>query len=287
MTRRLAHFILLLVGSFGLAGCDRGSETTPPVAATDITPEAQAFYAAHPDFFHFRTLADLPPDLPWQDGSDLPEIGSDEAKKGGIQYGSLQDFPRTLRTVGPDSNGSFRPFILDYTSIQLAHRHPDNFDYYPGTAKAWAVDQANKTVYIKLYPDARWSDGVPLTADDFVFMFFFYQTDYIVAPWYKNWYGTQYTNITRYDDHTFSVTIPDAKPDMDSRVLELQGVPQHFFKELGDDFVDRYQWKFVPTTGPYVVLDEDIKKGRSIALTRINDWWARDKKFWKNRYNTS
>lgn len=275
---------MLLAGLVMLAGCGGGDDAAPE-AALDNTDEVRAYYAAHPDFFTFRTLADLPTDLEWQTGMHLPEIGSDEAKKGGTQYGWLQDFPRTLRIAGPDSNGSFRPFILDYTSVNLAHRHPDEFEYYPGTAEAWAVDRENKTVYVKLNRDARWSDGEPLTTDDFMFMFFFFQSDYIVAPWYNNWYGTQYTNITRYDDYTFSISIPDAKPDMDSRVLGLRGIPQHFFKELGDDYVERYQWRFVPTTGPYVVREEDIRKGRSIALTRLEDWWAKDMKFWKNRYN--
>ncbi|XOV87156.1 MAG: extracellular solute-binding protein [Pseudomonadota bacterium] len=277
---------VLLAALLALAGCGGGSSDQEPAAdAPDITAEVEAYYAANPDFFSFRTLAGLPANLNWEDGSHLPEIGSDEAIKGGTQYGALQDFPRTLRFVGPDSNGSFRPFILDYTTLALAHRHPDEFDYYPGLAEAWAVDRENKTIYVKLDPRARWSDGEPLTADDFMFMFFFYRSDYIVAPWYTNWYGTQYTNITRYDDYTFSITIPEAKPDMDSRVLELRGVPQHFFREMGPDFVERYQWRFVPTSGPYVVLDEDIKKGRSIALRRLPDWWAKDKKFWKNRYN--
>jgi hypothetical protein len=37
-------------------------------------------------------------------------------------------------------------------------------------------------------------------------MFWFYRSPYIRAPWYNNWYGSQYTNITRYDEHTFSIT---------------------------------------------------------------------------------
>jgi microcin C transport system substrate-binding protein len=118
-----------------------------------------------------------------------------------------------------------------------------------------------------------------------MFMFFMYQTDYIVAPWYKNFYLTQYTNITRYDDLTFSITLPEAKPDMATRALDVRPMPAHFYKELGDDFVDRYQWRFQPTSGPYVIKEKDIKKGSSITLTRLKDWWAKDNKFWKNRYN--
>ncbi len=276
--------VLFLAGSM-LVGCGGSDSDAPAEPERDNTAEVQAYYEANPDFFSFKTPADLPADLEWQDGSHLPEIGSPNARKGGTQYGSLQDFPRTLRTVGPDSNGSFRPFILDDTFMRLAYRHPDEFEYYPGTAKAWAIDKENRTIYVKIDPEARWNDGEPLTADDFMFMFFFYQSDYIVAPWYNNWYKTKYLNITKYDDLTFSITVPEAKPDLGTSVLELTGMPQHFFKELGDDFVERYQWRNVPTPGPYVIKDEDIRKGRSIALTKIDDWWAKDKQFWKYRYN--
>ncbi len=272
-----------------LAGCgefdvDVGQEPAPE-PGPDISAEVQAYYADHPDFFHFKTIDDLPADLIWQDGSHLPDIGSPEAVKGGVQYGSIQDFPRTLRTVGPDSNGSFRPWLLDNVAMSLAHRHPDEFELYPGLAKEWAVSRETKTVYVRLDPAVRWSDDVPVTADDFLFMFFFFQSPYIQAPWYNNWYGTQYTNITKYDDYTFSVAVAAAKPDMDVRVLGLGPRPRHFYRELGDDFVERYQWRFAPTTGAYVVRDEDIRKGHSIALTRNKDWWAKSKKFWRNRFN--
>jgi|TARA_Y100000310_G_scaffold302039_2_gene339027 microcin C transport system substrate-binding protein len=277
--------MLLLLSACG-GERDQKAESTVPDSARDNTQEVRDYYASNPDFFSFKALADLPGDLVWQDGQNLPDIGSPKAKKGGTQYARLQDFPRTLRLVGPDSNGSFRPWILDDTTLQMGHRHPNEFDYYPGLAESWAVSKERKTVYVRLDPLARWSDDVPITADDYLFLFFFFQSAYIVAPWYNNWYGTQYTNITKYDDHTISISVPEVKPDMDGRVLGLSPVPQHFYKELGDDYVERYQWRFVPTSGPYIVKDEDIRKGRSITLTRNHDWWAKDKKFWRYRYNT-
>ena len=271
-----------------LVACGGSEEEAQPsdFVAIDNTEEVKAYYASKPEFFTFKTLADLPVDLTWQDGSHLPDIGSPDAKKSGTNYKRLQDFPRTLRWVGPDANGNFRRYLLDDTQVRLAHRHPDEFDYHPGLAESWAIDRENKTVYIKLNPEARYTDGVPVRTDDFFFMFFFMQSSYIVAPWYNNWYSTMYTNITKYDDLTFSVSIPDAKPDMDKVVFEsVYPLPHHFYKELGDDYVERYQWRYVPTTGAYVIKDEDIKKGRSIVFTRVEDWWAKDLKFWRNRYN--
>ena len=245
-----------------------------------------------PLFFQFKTLEDLPKDLAWENGDELPEFASPRAKKGGTQYGALQDFPRTLRLVGPDSNGSFRPYILDDTAMRIGRRHPNNTSigpsghyYYPELASEWAIDKENKTVYVRLDPTARWSDGEPVTSDDFLFMFFFFQSSYIRAPWYNNYYTEMYTGITKFDDQTFAISVPTAKPDMNARVLDLIPRPEHFFRELGDDYVERYQWRFEPTTGPFFIKEEDIKKGRSITLTRQQDWWAKDKKFIRYRFN--
>ena len=169
--------------------------------------------------------------------------------------------------------------------MRIGWRHQDEFDFIPGLASEWATGDGGKTVYVRLDPKAQYSDGVPVTADDFFFMFWFYQSPYITAPWYNNYYSTMYTNITRYDERTFSITSAAAKPDADSKVLELVPIPQHFYKEVGEDYVDRYQWRSPPTTGAYRVKEEDIKKGRSIALTRVKDWWAGDKKHFRYRYN--
>jgi microcin C transport system substrate-binding protein len=121
--------------------------------------------------------------------------------------------------------------------------------------------------------------------DDIYFRFFYSRSAYIKAPWLNDYYTNFFTNITRYDDYTFSITIPEAKPDIIGRTVNLSPAPEHFYKELGEDFVERYQWRFVPTTGPYVIHEKDLKKGRSIALTRNDDWWMRDNKFYRNRFN--
>lgn len=266
-------------------GSDDEATSEQSTAIVDNTEEVQAYYAANPDFFSFKTPADIPEGLVWENGSELPEMGSPDAKKGGTEYRALQDFPRTLRTIGPDSNGGFRGMLLDDTTPTLGIRHREYFDYVPGLANAWARSEDGKTYYIKLDPKATYSDGVPVTVDDYMFMFWFYRSSYVTAPWYNNYYSTMFTNISRYDDYTMSISITAPKPDGEARVLGLQPRPRHFFKEVGEDFVDRYQWRFAPTTGPYVIKDGDLKKGRSITMTRNPEWWAKDKKHWRYRFN--
>ncbi|EED35862.1 ABC-type oligopeptide transport system, periplasmic component [Luminiphilus syltensis NOR5-1B] len=280
---------LLLVGlvsvMFGCGGGDSESESVSEESGPTLAERLDADYGENPEFYTFKTPADLRTDLVWENGADEPEVGSPLAKKGGTNYIHITDFPRTLRTVGPDSNGSFRNYILDDVIVTLALQHPDTLNFIPGLAKEWALDEETGTVYVRLDPDARWSDGVPITSDDFLFMFWFYTSEEIRAPWYNNWFGSRYTNITRFDEHTFSVTFATKKPDFAFRVLGLHPIPQHFYDEFGSDFVERYQWRFSPTTGPYVLEEGDLRKGRAITLTRNKDWWARDKKHYRYRYN--
>ncbi|MFT5505659.1 MAG: microcin C transport system substrate-binding protein [Gammaproteobacteria bacterium] len=279
----------ILVIVFSTSGCEeepKSDESKQITATKNNATEVQEYYADNPEFFGFKTMDDLPEDLIWEKGNKVAEFASPDAIQGGTQYGAIQDFPRTLRHVGPDSNGSFRTWILDDVGMSLAHTHPNNKDaLFPGLATEWAISPETKTTYVKLNPEARWSDGTQVTADDYLFSFFFFQSSYIVAPWYNNWFGTMYTNITRYDDYTISISIPAVKPDMAIRTLDMRPTPSHFYRELGDDYVERYQWKFVPTTGAYEIKPDHIKKGRSITLTRVKDWWANDLPYWRNRYN--
>ncbi len=270
-----------------LGGCadDRSSSGGQQFPPADNTAEVNRYYLDNPQFFSFKSPDDVPGHLVWENGADQPELGSPRAKRGGTQFAALQDFPRTLRLVGPDSNGEFRSWLQDDTMIRLATLHPDTLAWIPGLAAEWAVDFDARTVYVRLDPAARWSDGPAVSVDDMFFTFFMYRSPHIVEPWNNEWYGTQYTNITRYDERTFSITVAEKKPDLDSLVLSLAPMPRHFFRELGADFVARYQWRVTPTTGPYTVREEDIRKGRSIALSRIPDWWADDRKHYRYRFN--
>jgi microcin C transport system substrate-binding protein len=65
-------------------------ERFPPY---DNTPEVEAYFKSLPEFFQFKTPADLPPDLKWDDGMQWPEFSDPAAQKGGALH-----FPR--RSLG-------------------------------------------------------------------------------------------------------------------------------------------------------------------------------------------
>ena len=59
----------------------------------DITPEVDAYYEEHADFFQVKSLGDIPGDLEWRDGDELESFASPDAKQGGTMNFWMQDFP--------------------------------------------------------------------------------------------------------------------------------------------------------------------------------------------------
>ena len=281
---RSVAFSSPLVSETVITGLTDDNGNPHPLLA-HCSEEVMEFYSKNPDAFAIESIEKVPEELDWQDGSDELEFSSSEAKKGGTWNVFMSDFPRTLRTIGPDANGAFRSYLLDYNALSLVMSHPNSDGYFPGLAKSWAVGKDGKTVYFKLDQDARYSDGNPVRASDFFFTFYFMRSKHVQAPWYNDFYGKdKFLNITLYDEKTISITFYKAKPDVVERV-SIGPKPEHFYFELDGEFLKKYQWKPEPTTGPYVVSSDNIEKGKSISLVRQTDWWADQKRFYRYRFN--
>lgn len=237
-----------------------------------------------PEFFTFSTLEALPQDLVWQDGMDEPEIGDPNAKKGGTFTSYIPSFPPTIRTVGENANNAFRGYHYDDVEMGLTGLHPETGNVIPGLAIQWAESADHRTVFFRLDPQATYSDGVPIAADDWFNAFYIQLSEYPQNPFGNEWYATQYTNITRYDARVFSITLAEPKA-LAPYWTNMTPMPRHFYAEFGPDFESRYQWRTRPVTGGYAILEGDVKFGRSITLTRVRDWWAKDKKYSRHRYN--
>ncbi len=224
----------------------------------------------------------LPQDLKWQTNSDAPTFADPNAKTGGTFRTFVMSFPLTLRYVGPNSNSSFRGYILG-NHLGLVGMHPETEEIIPELATNWAYGKDGKTVYYKLDPQAKWSDGKAVTAEDFLFTLEFMRSKHIVAPWYNNHYSNMIKNVVKYDDHTISIEGATVKPKKDLHYFYgLNPTPKHFYK-LDKNFVETYNWKVAPNTGPYQI--SKIKKGKLVEFKRKKDWWAKDKRYFKNRYN--
>ena len=223
----------------------------------------------------------LPEDIQWLTNDSDPIYASHDAKKGGTLHSAVLSFPLTFRVVGPDSNSSFRSAILS-NQLGLTGIHPNTLNIIPELATHWAFGKDRKTMYFKLNKNARWSDGKPVKADDFVYTLEFMRSRHIIAPWYNDYYTKEIERVVVYDDYTLAVVSTKAQPDLHLK-LGINPMPRHFYGQLGKDFVKKYNWKIVPNTGPYQI--SDFKKGKYVKFKRKKDWWARDMHYFKNRFN--
>ena len=234
-------------------------------------------------FFAPLCAEPLPDGIVWLTNHEDPVFASPGAEKGGVFVSAISTFPLTFRTVGPDANSGFRNNILG-NQMALVGMHPNTENIIPELATHWAFGADKKTMYFKLNPKARWSDGVPVTADDFAYTLEFMRSKEIVAPWYNHYYTDAIEKVIVYDDYTLAVVSTRAEPDLQLK-LPLSPTPRHFFGKLGNDFVARYNWKVVPNTGPYQIAS--FKKGKDVVFTRKKDWWAKDLTYNRNRFNVN
>jgi microcin C transport system substrate-binding protein len=237
-----------------------------------------------PGFFTFATLADLPADLAWVTNLDAPEVGSPEAKKGGTFHQMMPAFPPSLRVVGNDSNNSFRSEHYDNVEMLPVEMHPDTGEMIPGFADRWAMSPDERTVYYNIDPEARFSDGKPVLTEDILTSYYLHLNTYTNNTYGQQYYREQFSHLTIYSDRIYSVTLKQKKP---LAPVLAGNYPAHtgFYSEIGPDFDKRYDWRCRPTVAPYALRPEGIKKGRSITLFRVEDWWAKDKRYRRHRFN--
>lgn len=247
--------------------------------------EKWEFRTALGDYLKIGDPSGIPDDLVWQDGMDQPEIGDPAARKGGVFRRYVLTFPPTIRPFGNNSNNSFRSELYDHIDVKLVDLHPETMEMIPGIAREWAVSPDGRTTYFRIDPEARYSDGEPVRARDYLISAYLRISDYIVNPYSKQFYRENLAQIAMYDDRTLSISLPEANLFAPAIAGEATPSPPHFYKEYGPDYAERYQWRFPPTTGAYELFPEDIVKGASITQTRVKDWWAKDRKYYRYRFN--
>lgn len=247
--------------------------------------EKWEFRLGRGDYFRFGDPSEIPADLVWEDGMEQEEIGDPRAKKGGTFRVFIQTFPPTLRPFGDNSNNGFRGTLYDDIDMPLVGLHPKSMEMIPGIAMEWAVSPDGRTVYFRIDPEARYSDGVAVKASDYIFESYLRISDDIVNPYAKQYWKEEIAGFVVYDEHMLSISLPEAKLYAPALAGGLGPSQPEFYKDYGPDFTERYQWVFPPTTGAYEVLPGDVVKGVSITQTRVKDWWAKDRKYYKNRFN--
>lgn len=225
----------------------------------------------------------LPANVAWQTNTTDPSIGSAEAIRGGTFNYFMGSYPLTFRLMGPNSNDAFaswnRLFTMDFG---LVGRHPVTDNFIPVLATHWAIQPDQKTMFFRLDRDARWSDGTPITARDFVFTWEMMRSEHIVDPFYNNYAELYYLSVDRIDDYTLRIigTRPSWRPLSD--YAGLWPTPAHATR-LDADWVTRTTNQYQIAVGPYVV--SEVARGESVTLQRLPKWWGDGKHYFRGMFN--
>ncbi len=269
---------------FALAACsgEDASENTSAVNTVNSTQPVTTETAPAVNTVPEYPVSQLPEGMVWETNDEDPVYADPEAIPGGTFRGYMPSFPLTLRLYGPDSNSGFA-YYLRANHLSMVDFHPETRNFLPSLATHWAYGEDKKTLYFKLDPDARWSDGKPITADDYMFTLDFMRSEYIVDPFSNNYFTKEIVAVNKYDDYTISVTGGTAKPKEDLLLYyTISPTPRHFHK-LDEKWVQDFNWLIEPVTGPYQI--STVEKGKYIEFTRNRNWWANDRKYNNHRFN--
>ena len=265
MTRGAAVGVVAV--SILLAGIIGRGQTTDPTPAADQNSDGPIT---------------LPEQVVWETNNDDPPIGSPDALRGGIFNFWISSYPLTFRLVGPNSNDAFaswnRLFTMDFPLVGM---HPVTDRFIPLMATHWSVQEDQRTIYFRLDPDARFSDGEPITAEDYVFTWQMMLSDHIVDPFYNNYATRFFESVDAIDDHTLRIvgTRPSWRPLAD---YGLWPTPSHAVV-LDEDWVTRTNNQHQIAVGPYVV--SEVSRGESVTFERRDDWWGDGKHYFQGLYN--
>lgn len=287
IVERVMKNLNLLLPFLLLAACGQPSEQTGDAPLSpeldgsgELVTPSETQLVANPVTYE---SVPLPEGLEWLTNDSDPVFASPDAKRGGTMRSYMQGFPLTLRLYGPDSNSDDFVSYKRAGFLSLLQLHPNTLNWLPSLATHWAFGADGKTVYYKLNPNARWSDGVPVTADDYLFNRDLQISEHTVYPYGQNYFTTIIVAVRKHDDYTISVEGAVPKPQNEMLwEYSASPSPRHFHK-LDPSWVTDYDWRIEPNTGPYQI--SRLEKGRYIELERVDNWWGDDLKYYENRFN--
>lgn len=226
----------------------------------------------------------FPPDIAfdptqgWKTTTPSPTVAEpSRAKPGGTLRLSISDYPPTLRTEGPNSRLKTLSDIHVLVYETLLDYDMKLGDYVPKLATHWWISDDRKTFRFRLNPEAKWADGRPVTADDVQATLEHLMAEDRQDPAVAQQYQEMVDQVNVLDRLTVEIKTKDA------RWLNLVQIgagtkiyPAAYIRMDGATYLNDWNWKLPPGSGPYQLLADDLEKDRAITVRKRGDWWARN-----------
>ena len=284
MNKILSIFIVLLL--LGCGGGDtktvsRSKSQSVSVSKDTTTPAEQGGYG-----FEKLSKSLGYESYIWSEAVDGTYFGDPNAKKGGTLNYTHSLFPRTMRVIGQNSSqvlNSRTIMALCYES--LLSQHPTTLEFVPSLASHWSISDDKMVFKFRINPDARWWDGMPVTADDIVATWDLRMDETILFP------SSQIT-FAKYErpvaESKYIVSVKAKSVNWRNFLYFSTMVihPNHILKDLdGTAFLEEYAFSVIPGTGPYIIPEKNIINQESYTFERRDDYWAADDPLVRYKYN--
>lgn len=215
----------------------------------------------------------------WQTKEDYNILGDKHAVKGGSLVMTIPDFPATLRTIGKDANSYFNFMAETMIYEPLLQLDPVTEEYIPCLATHWKISDDKMTFTFRINPDARWADGKPVTSEDVIATWKLRVDPGILQAYSNILYGT-FEKPVALSKYIVQVKSKQLNWRQFLYFSNMSILPAHYIGNMtGEQYMQKYQFEFVPGTGPYLIDLKDINKGQSIMIRRRSDYWGEKERF--------
>lgn len=204
-----------------------------------------------------------------------------QAPKGGRLV--LSDFGAFTKLNPASLKGVPAPGIAGLvfqTPMDSSADDDEPFSQYGNLVEKVELADDRMSMIYHIYKNARFSDGHPITAADFVFSFDLLQ-DPEYHPIYKQYFKDIKT-VEKLDSHRVRYTFSIYNQELPLITGQMTIFPKHVYGQNGKKFGADFDALAVGS-GPYTV--EKYAFGKYITLKRNPNWWGKDIGINRGRYN--
>ncbi|BAV45313.1 ABC transporter substrate-binding protein [Mesorhizobium loti] len=211
----------------------------------------------------------LPPDY-----THFDYVNPDAPKGGNITYcvvGSFDNLnPFILKSLRTTARGMMDLTYGNLVFEPLMQRNYDEaFSLYGLLADSADMDSERKSIEFHLNPNAKWSDGEPVTPEDVLFTYDVF-TDKGRPPY--NARMSLIAKLEKTGDHSVRFTFNDKANRETPLIIALTPIlPKHAFDK---ETFDKTTLKPLVGSGPYTIAQ--VAPGQRIVFKRNPDYWGKD-----------
>ena len=204
----------------------------------------------------------------------LTYVNPDAPKGGAITYGVRGTFdslnPFVLKSMRTTARGMWEPEYGNLTFESLMMRSRDEpFTVYGLLAESIEIDDERTEMTFNLHPDAKWSDGKPVTPEDVLFTFDLL-TEKGRPPYNRRM--AKIASIEKSGERSVTIKFNEESDREFPLIVAMMPVLPAHATDV-DDF-ETASLDVPVTSGPYRVAE--VEPGRSITFERRDDYWGKD-----------